>query len=109
MKKITVVYVPVDGQPEVREIDNTLKALQEVVGGRIEAIPLLPDLTIIINEEGLILNLRHNVLWRGHYLRGDVLVTKGDEDGEFVSLSPEEIEFAVGWASSQKPLYPFWR
>ena len=45
---------------EVREIENTLEALQKIVGGYIETVTLLSDLVIICNEEGRILNLPYN-------------------------------------------------
>lgn len=34
------------------EIDNTLEAKQEIVGGLIQVVRLTPDIDIIINDEG---------------------------------------------------------
>ena len=39
------------------EIDNTLEALQEYVGGYIEVVPLSAKVVVICNEEGKINNL----------------------------------------------------
>lgn len=45
---------------EFREVENTLEALQKIVGGYIETVTLFSDLVIICNEEGRILNLPYN-------------------------------------------------
>ena len=46
-----MVYAP--GSPgELREIDNTLAACQEVVDGYIETMHLTDELLIVCNEEG---------------------------------------------------------
>lgn len=42
-------------KPEVIEIDHTLKAMQAVVGGYIEAVyPFDDEVAIVVNEEGKI-------------------------------------------------------
>ena len=46
------------GHPEF--IDNTLEALQNLVGGYIETVTIGPDLVIICNEEGRLMGLPHN-------------------------------------------------
>ena len=49
------------GQPAFRrEIDNTLEALQELVGGYIETVNLPGGIVMIVNEEGKILRLPIN-------------------------------------------------
>ena len=55
-----LVYLPgVD--PEVREIPNTLKALQSIVGGYIETVNTgVPGIILIVNEEGGILDMPLN-------------------------------------------------
>ena len=52
--------VPADGECRVIEIENTLKALQAVVGGHIETVRLTTELIGIVNEEGRILGLARN-------------------------------------------------
>lgn len=44
-------------EPELVEVENTLKALQQEVGGYIEVITLPYDAAIICNEKGRILGL----------------------------------------------------
>ena len=46
--------------PHYEWTDNTLKALQNIVGGYIEVVTLAPDLALICNEEGRIYGLPLN-------------------------------------------------
>ena len=51
---------------EVIEIENTLEALQKVVGGYIETVRLrVGNAVMIVNEEGLLLGLPYNTLASG--------------------------------------------
>ena len=51
--KISVLLVEPNKYPKMIEIDNTLEAMQEVVGGDIEEyMPFEDDVAIIVNEEG---------------------------------------------------------
>ena len=46
--------------PEEREIENTLKAFQTIVGGYIEGLRIYDDLCCYINDEGKLKNLDPN-------------------------------------------------
>lgn len=48
--------------PRVEEVGNTLKDLQQAVGGSIEVVPaeLGDDALVICNEEGKIMGLPYN-------------------------------------------------
>lgn len=46
--------------PETAEVENTLAALQEAVGGRIETVRLAEDACIVCNEEGWLQRLPYN-------------------------------------------------
>lgn len=67
--------------PEIIEVENTLKALQDEVGGYIEVITLPYDAAIICNEEDRILGLPDNGRVCGVDVVGTVLIvgTKGEE------------------------------
>jgi len=55
MKKIyAIVKRPYEPVGRIREIDNTLKAFQEIVGGCIQAVPVSSDMAVICDEEGRI-------------------------------------------------------
>ena len=57
-----VLIVEPERRPEVREIDGSLKSMQEIVGGLIQPIPLIgdPDIVLVCNDEGKLLNLPAN-------------------------------------------------
>lgn len=68
-------------EPEIIEVENTLKALQAEVGGYIETVTIASDAVIICNEEGRILGLPDNGRVCGVDVVGTVLIvgTKGEE------------------------------
>lgn len=59
-KEIRVLIVEHDKAPVEKVIKNELEALQEIVGGYIECLPLDDETTIICNEEGKINGLPLN-------------------------------------------------
>lgn len=67
--------------PEVVEIENDLKALQQAVGGWIETVTLPYGLCVICNEEGRLMDLPFNTIFAGIPLVGTFLVvgTKGED------------------------------
>jgi len=92
---INVLLVKPGEHAKEAEIANSLKSLQQIVGGYIETFTPNDDpIVYIMNEEGKILDLEDN---RGLHNKQGVLmdiiqgtfVVCGAEDGEFVSLSPE--------------------
>ena len=55
------VLVKEPGKPsEVREIENTLEAMQQIVGGRIEGVYISDGVYCYINEEGKLKDLAPN-------------------------------------------------
>lgn len=72
------------------EIPNTLKALQNEVGGDIETVRIKTDATIICNEEGLIRDLPRND-FLGHIWRGTILMV-GIKRDEFCDIPESAIE-----------------
>lgn len=77
-------------RPEVVEIENELKPLQEAVGGYIETVHWygMDGLVIICNEEGLINGLPFNTDIGGLWLFGTILIV-GDGGEEFTDV-PEK-------------------
>lgn len=63
-KKLRVLVVEPNKEPEMREIDDTLEAMQKVVEGCIEGwYPLKADgLVVVCNEEGKLQGLTPNRL-----------------------------------------------
>ena len=47
----------------VMEIENTLDAWQQFVGGGIQAVPIAENLMLICNEDGKLINLDRRCVW----------------------------------------------
>ena len=100
-EKIRVLLKKVGEEPQVIEIEDTLEAKQELVGGYIEmACPPIHDDTavIICNEEGKLLGLKPNVYLLTEsgipydVVCGDFLIVDAPlESDDFGGLSDEQI------------------
>ena len=55
-----VLVIEPECRPEVREIDDSLKAMQEIVGGYIQPIYLDDSVALVCNDEGKVMNLPLN-------------------------------------------------
>ena len=96
-----ILVVEPERRPEVREIDGSLKSMQEVVGGLIQPIPLIGDFdtVLVCHDEGKLLNLPANRGLRdGNGKVYDIVCgtfficgIPADSD-HFTSLTPEQIE-----------------
>ena len=92
---LSVLKIAPGQHPQQVEIDNDLKALQQAVGGSIDAVyPFADPVAIICNDEGKLMGLPLNRALRDEngqtydVLTGNFLVVGlGKED--FASLSPE--------------------
>ena len=79
------------------EVENSLKAEQDFVGGHIGVISLNDEVDLIYNEEGCILNLPVNRALVGSegmiltLLLGNLMCVRHKDD-EFVSIKEEDVE-----------------
>ena len=56
-----VLVIEPERRPEVREIDDSLKAMQEIVGGYIQPVyPFEDSVALVCNEEGKFMDLPAN-------------------------------------------------
>ena len=56
-----VLVIEPERRPEVREIDDSLKAMQEIVGGLIQPIYAFDEpVALFCNDEGKLMNLPVN-------------------------------------------------
>ena len=85
--KLKGLLIPASGEIQELEIDNTLEALQKVVGGYIETVAVTTDVVAIVNEEGRILGLAPNVHIPGSV--GDAFLVSVDGE-EFASI-PDDV------------------
>ena len=85
--RIRVIVKNPGEAPEEREVPNTLEALQALVGGYIEAVPLARDAVILVNEEGKLRGMAPNVMYFDEVLVGPVVLV-GVRGEEFVDVPP---------------------
>ena len=96
-----VLLIPPGRPPEVRDIGESLSALQAVVGGPIQAIyPFQEPVALICHEEGKLLDLPLNRCLRLEdsgeiydIIAGTFLLCAARRgSGRFESLTPEQLE-----------------
>ena len=98
-----VVYVPVGKEPEIKEIDGTLEAMQELVGGNIETVPYenIRGMVCVLNEKGKIDGMDPNrLIFDGRdYIAGDFFVAAigPNEDGgmDITGLNDRQTDFVM--------------
>ena len=91
-KKIKVLYKRVGREPEVVEIENTLQAMQSLVGGFIEVIPY-DYYELVCNDEGKLQGLYPNVGFDYDIINGNFFIANDNyETGDFASLTDKNIE-----------------
>ncbi len=92
---INVLIVEPNELPYEKEIPNTLKAKQNIVGGLIECTGMIddPDVILIMNEEGKINHLPFNRDIGYDIIAGTFIIVGDDiENGDFKSLTKEQVE-----------------
>lgn len=94
-----VLVVEPERRPEVREIDSSLKSMQDIVGGLIQPIYLDDSVALICNDEGRLMNFPANRGLRGEdgkiydIVFGTFFLCGAPADSDhFTSLTPEQIE-----------------
>ena len=102
---MTIVLVEPLRPPVVREIADSLAALQKAVGGLIQAVYPFeddPELLLLCHEEGKLLGLPLNRALRDEdgriydVIAGTFFLCAAPADSEsFQSLSPEQIRFRL--------------
>lgn len=98
-EKLTVLYIEVDNYPKTLEIDNNLKAMQNLVDGYIQSFfPFDDNVAVIVNDEG---KINGSLLNRSikennkiiEFIAGNFFVCGFDQEtNEFTSLTPEQID-----------------
>ncbi len=91
-EKITVLKIEVGKLPELKEIPNQLKAMQEEVDGLIEVVYLGDDALAIVNEEGRINGMEPNRYMGDEIICGPFFICGDTNTGDFASLSTKQIQ-----------------
>ena len=84
-----VLVVEPEQRPKEKEIDDSLIAMQNIVGGYIQPVHLDDSVVLVCNEEGKLLGLPANRRVGGDTIAGTFLIA-GSADGEFCPLSDED-------------------
>lgn len=94
-----VLVVEPGRRPEVREIDDSLKAMQDIVRGLIQPIYLDDAVALVCNDEGRLMNLPANRGLRDKdgqiydIVSGTFFLCGALPDSDhFASLTPEQIK-----------------
>lgn len=77
---------------EFISIENELEEFQELIEGCIEVVNIANTLDMIINDEGKIKGLEPNMVIAGDLICGDIIFVNSNDEGDFESLSDENIE-----------------
>lgn len=87
-KRITVLIKRPDEEPNEETIDNTLKALQDIVGGRIATLTVSSDAVIIYNDDGKVMKLKKNDAFLGFGIYG-IYIIAGRRKDRLTTLKPK--------------------
>ena len=76
------------------EIENTLQAEQDFVGGLMECTALTEDIDLICNEEGWLIGLEPRVVIKESQtiIAGDCFICRHDRQGNFKSIKESALE-----------------
>jgi len=94
-----VLVVEPEHRPEVKEIEDSLRTMQNIVGGYIQTVHLDDSVVLVCNEEGKFMNLPPNRGLRDKngqmydIVFGTFFLCGAPADSEhFISLTPEQTE-----------------
>lgn len=76
------------------DIENTLQAEQEFVGGLIECTAITEEIDLVCNEEGWLIGLEPRVMISEleTIIAGDCFICRHDRQGNFKSIKDEDLE-----------------
>lgn len=87
MEKVKVIQKKVNDVFRQVEIDNSLEAMQKLVGGYVEVVYMFDNVFMVCNEEGKLMGLEPNLVLRnGDVVVGDIFFVEFDEEGEMKSF-----------------------
>lgn len=81
----------------IHEVEDALPVYQKIVGGYIENFWTENGLSFFCNEEGKFLDLKFNFRFFSDQIFGTVFAVRSDDEGEFVSITDEDLEYLKSW------------
>ncbi|MSU03163.1 DUF3846 domain-containing protein [Tissierella pigra] len=91
-KKIKILKIEPQRLPYEKEISNDLEGIQGEVEGLFECIYLGDNCILVCNEEGKLNGMELNRRVGNDIIAGPFFIVGDSQDGEFVSLTDEQIE-----------------
>ena len=96
-KKITIAVKEPAKAWRIVEAEDTLQTYQKIVGGYIEGFYTnYQGIHFFCNEEGKLQGLAPNIMCGGDMIVGSIFAVRDDGEGEFASLTQEDIEQFCG-------------
>ena len=92
---IKIIIVEPNKQLYIKEVENKLSVLQNIVGGYIETVFIGNDIILICNEEGKLMGLPYNKTVYNEPIVGTFFLTSSNSEGNFISLTDEQIELCM--------------
>ena len=84
-----VIYKEPGKEAEIRNIDNDLETLQNLVGGYIEHLTFIKGVGMIMNEEGKLHDMEPNFIYGWDMVVGPVIFV-GESGEDFRDISDDE-------------------
>lgn len=103
-EQICALKVEPGKAPEAVTMPNTLEAFQAAVGGYIEVVGLDANAALVCNKEGKLTGLPANRMVGGDTIAGTFLIV-GSDDGDFCSLTGEDMDYYAGRFDQPMPSY----
>ena len=91
-KTIKILKIESQKRPYEKEITNDLEGIQGEVEGLFECIDLDNNCVLVCNEEGKLNGMELNRRVANDIIAGPFFIVGDSEDGEFISLTNEQIE-----------------
>jgi hypothetical protein len=100
---LRVIIKNVGQDAYITEIDDSLKAMQAIVGGHIEVVPVGSGMTMVCNEEGKIFGLHPNFATDSDVIVGNVFFARLDaeSDGEFKNITQQDFDILVDYLKNR--------
>lgn len=91
-ERISILKIEPQKLPYEKEINNDLKGIQDEVEGLFECIYLDENCILVCNEEGKLNGMELNRRVGNDIIAGPFFIVGDSRDGEFISLTDEQIE-----------------
>lgn len=96
----TIVVKEVGKELKFEETEITLEKMQKLVGGYIECFRLPNNIDMWLNEEGILEQLKLNVLilnketgQEEHHILGNIFFASHDDEGNTIGLTNKQIDW----------------